>query len=113
MDDRFQDIRPSPRSARRRAWLLWSITLGIVIPGGYGFIEKFIQFVRTLQTDTGGGFTIIPIANYLTVTAGFICLLIWGARHGMFHDVEKPKYAMMERERMINQADASEQDGIL
>lgn len=94
--------------SRGKTILLIVITLCILLPGGYGFIEKFIQFVRTLNTEEGGGFTIIPIMNYLLVTAGFVCLLVWAILHGMFRDIEGPKYTMLEREQDIDRQDGLE-----
>jgi hypothetical protein len=74
------------------------MAVGILIPGAYGFIEKLIQFVRTLNTDSGAGFTIIPISNYFLIAAGMACMLAWAIANGMFHDIEKPKYTMLDQE---------------
>jgi len=104
------------KSARRRrprakTIVLWIITVGIVLPGGYGFVEKFIQFVRTLRTDATGGFTIVPIMNYLLMTAGFVCLLVWATARGMFRDIERPKYTMLEREAQLERDEERERSG--
>lgn len=88
--------------SRTKTVVIAVIAAGIILPGGYGFIEKFVQFVRTLNTEEGGGFTIIPIMNYLLVAAGFTCLLVWAVAHGMFRDVEKPKYTMLDREAALD-----------
>jgi len=74
----------------------------ILVPGAYGFIEKLIQFVRTLNNDSGAGFTIIPISNYFLIAAGMACMLAWAIANGMFHDIEKPKYTMLEREAELD-----------
>lgn len=87
--------------SRKKNLVLWIISVGIILPGAYGFIENFIQFIRTLRTVDGGGFTIIPLLNYMLMTAGFVCLLIWGVLRGMFRDIERPKYSMLEREAML------------
>jgi len=91
--------------SRSKKIFLWIVAIGITVPGGYGFIEKFIQFVRVLLADKEGGFTIIPIANYLTVAAGMTCLLVWAILHGMFRDIERPKHLMLEREARIEAQD--------
>ena len=98
---------PRPGSPRARAIGLWIVAALILIPGGYGFIEKFVQFIRTLalETDEGGGFAIIPIVNYLLVTAGMTCLLAWAVVHGMFRDIERPKYTMLEQEALLDRRD--------
>lgn len=101
-----KSMSPSPQSGSRlKKWVMVLITIGIIVPGGYGFIEKFIQFVRTLRTDDAGGFTIIPICNYLIVTAGMACLLVWATTRGMFRDIERPKFTMLEREQRIEAGD--------
>jgi len=97
-------------TSRTRTIVLWVVAVLILVPGGYGFVEKFIQFVRilALSTDEGGGFTIIPIVNYLLVAAGMVCLLVWAVAQGMFRDIERPKYTMLEREALIDSRDEEE-----
>jgi NADH:ubiquinone oxidoreductase subunit 4 (subunit M) len=91
------------REGRAKTVVVILVTAGIVLPGGVGFVAKFVQFVRTLQTETGGGFTIVPIMNYLLVAAGFGCLLVWATARGMFRDIEKPKQTMLDRERALDE----------
>ena len=90
------------RRTTTKAIVITVITVGIVLPGGYGFVSKFVQFLRTLTTDSGGGFTIVPIMNYLLVAAGFGCLLAWAVVHGMFRDIEKPKYTLLDQEKALD-----------
>ena len=97
-----------PRRSRTRTIVFWSLAIGIVLPGAYGFTEKFLQFIRTFRSDATGGFTIVPMANYLIVTAGFACLLVWAIAHGMFRDVEKPKFDMLEREAELDAREQAE-----
>ena len=73
----------------------------ILIPGAYGFIEKLIQFFRMLRIDRGVDFTLVPISNYLFVAAGMACMLVWAILHGMFRDIEAPKFDMLEREEAL------------
>ncbi len=96
-------IRPPESRAKRIA--LWVIAVGVLVPGCYGFVAKLVQFFRTLTTVEGGGFTIIPILNYLLVAAGMACLLIWAVLHGMFRNIEGPKYTMLEREAELDRRD--------
>ena len=91
--------------SRLKTTVLVLVTVAIVGPGAYGFISKFVEFVRTLRTVEGGGFTIVPIMNYLLVTAGFVCLLMWAIKHGMFRNVEGPKYDMLKQDEEINRHD--------
>jgi len=84
--------------SRTKHIIIWLMTIGILFPGAYGFINKLVQFFKTLEMDSGGKFTIIPILNYLIVACGMTCLLIWAVAHGMFRDIEGPKYSMLNRE---------------
>ena len=43
-----------------------------------------------------GIFAVAPLMNYLLASAGFLCLLVWAAIHGMFRDIEKPKQTMLQ-----------------
>lgn len=79
----------------------------ILIPGALGFAEKLVQFVHTLDAEEGGRFTIVPLMNYLIIALGFLLLLLWGVAHGMFRDIEGPKYAMLEREAALDRRDAA------
>ncbi len=91
-------------SGKARTGALWVLAIVIIVPACAGFIDKFIQFLHTLEADEeGGGFAIVPIMNYLIVTAGFMCLLIWAIAHGMFRDIERPKYTMLEREAQLDE----------
>ncbi|HHM12601.1 MAG TPA: cbb3-type cytochrome oxidase assembly protein CcoS [Planctomycetaceae bacterium] len=44
------------------------------------------------------------MVNYVLVGIGFLFLLGWAIFTGMFHDIEAPKYTMLERERELDQA---------
>lgn len=77
-----------------------SLVMAVLIlgPAAYGFVEKLMLFILAVRRDLIGGFTIVPVVIYLIVTAGMVCLLIWAIHGGMFRDVEKPKFDMLERE---------------
>lgn len=98
------DRETGEKGRRLKRNVLIFMSIGILVPGGYGFIEKFIQFIRTLATDAEGGFTIIPITNYLIVGLGMTCLLVWATAQGMFRNVEEPKYTMLQQEEMLENA---------
>lgn len=100
--------RPPAESAaeRRNARLTFIFTivlaLLILIPSMLGFITKFIELFAVLNGDPDGVFALTPILNYLLASLGFLCLLLWAAGRGMFHDVELPKRAMLEREDLLD-----------
>lgn len=95
-------MTPRIESRGKRITIL-VMAVAILVPGAYGFIEKLVQFVRTLNTDSGAGFTIIPISNYFMIAAGMACMLAWAIANGMFHDIEKPKYTMLDQEAELDE----------
>ena len=101
------DSRPTPN--RRRANVVTMIfALTILIPSMAGFIMKFYEFVQAFQTDTQGAFAITPMVNYLLASLGFLCLLIWAAWNGMFHDLEAPKQTLLTYDALLDQQEAEE-----
>ena len=74
----------------------------ILIPSGYGFAGKFIELIRVYRGESEGAFAVAPLMNYLLASLGFFCLLLWAATHGMFRDIESPKYEMLEHEALLD-----------
>ncbi|MFM7035740.1 MAG: hypothetical protein ACKOYJ_11275 [Planctomycetia bacterium] len=89
-------------SRRRTMWVTLGMGVLILIPSMYGFIGKFVEFVHIYRGSSGGEFAVAPIMNYLLASAGFFCLLLWAAWNGMFHDLEQPKYEMLEGEARLD-----------
>lgn len=98
------NTRPTHASQRWqwRVTLLFAIL--ILIPSGYGFVGKFIELVKLFRNEAGGEFAVAPILNYLLASTGFFCMLVWAVVNGMFHDVERPKVALLEHERMLDES---------
>jgi hypothetical protein len=80
-----------------------------LVPAGYGFYRKFSELLY-LAGDETHSFVIMPIVNYLLSSLGFCMLLLWATARGMFHDVEKPKYAMLEQERMLEEMENRQEE---
>jgi hypothetical protein len=81
--------------------------MGLVILGGglYGFGHKFLALVRLSLDQSEGAdaaFAVAPVVNYLLASFGFLCLVGWAAAHGMFHDIEAPKYTLLETEERLD-----------
>jgi nitrogen fixation-related uncharacterized protein len=74
----------------------------ILGPAAYGFVEKLFLFIQAVRRDLIAGFAIVPVVIYLVVTAGMACLLVWAIQQGMFRDVERPKFDMLEREAELD-----------
>ena len=74
----------------------------ILIPSLWGFGSKFLEFIAIYRGDVDGAFAIAPILNYLLASIGFLLLFFWAAANGMFHDIERPKYQLLEREEELD-----------
>jgi hypothetical protein len=49
-----------------------------------------------------GAFALVPILNYLLVSFGFLLLFGGAILHGMFRDIERPKFNMLENETILD-----------
>lgn len=86
-------------------WMYWFVGAMLVLilaVSGVGFGLKLVEFIDVFAHDPEGAFAITPIVNYGLATAGFLCLLLWGMFHGMFRDIEEPKYTMLVREAHLD-----------
>lgn len=95
------DLPPGQRSRLRQCVVLLMAGL-ILVPSLFGFGTKFLEFIRLVRGDVDGVFAITPVVNYLLASLGFLCLFIWAALGGMFHDVERPKRTMLQNEDRLN-----------
>jgi hypothetical protein len=82
--------------------VLLVMAIVILVPSMLGFVTKFIEFIHTFRGEADGAFAVTPILNYLLASIGFFCMLIWATVNGMFHDVERPKYRMLEIDEALN-----------
>lgn len=98
----------TPRRAIVGPRLLTALfALVILVPALYGFGTKFREFLH-LYAREDGAFTLVPILNYLLASAGFLMLLLWAMFHGMFRNIEGPKYTMLKNERLLDEEEAGE-----
>ena len=98
------------RSSTRRSQVITTIVfaLAILIPSFVGFANKFREFILIFRGDVDGVFAITPIVNYLLASLGFFFLFCWAIGHGMFRDIERPKYTMLENERKLDLSDGED-----
>jgi len=92
-------------ASRLRGYITLLLAVLIIVPSIYGFGSKFMEFLALVRGDVDGAFAITPVVNYLLASMGFLCLFCWAALHGMFHDIERPKYDMLETEKKLDSID--------
>lgn len=93
---------------RVQHWVVLGLAVVILVPSLWGFANKFSEFIATFSSDPDGAFAVVPIVNYLLASVGFLLLLAWAVLHGMFRDVEAPKYTMLENERRLDATEREE-----
>ena len=101
----MNDSRERDRKTTRRSQIITTVVFALVVllPSMYGFATKFREFIQIYRGEVDGVFAITPIINYLLASLGFFCLFCWAAAHGMFRDIEQPKYEMLATERKLDQ----------
>jgi hypothetical protein len=80
-----------------------AMATAVLVPCLLGFGTKFIEFIALYRGDAEGAFAISPILNYLLASFGFLLLFGWAALGGMFHDIEAPKYTMLQNEALLDE----------
>ena len=102
-----EDQNEGRKSATQRAQIITTIVFAVVIlvPSMLGFANKFREFIMIFRGEVDGVFAITPIVNYLLASLGFFFLFCWAIAHGMFRDLERPKYTMLENERRLDEED--------
>ena len=98
-------INQLSRTSRAQVLTTIGFALLILVPSVLGFANKFREFILLYRGDVDGVFAITPIMNYLLASLGFFCLFFWAIYHGMFRDIEAPKYTMLENERKLDEED--------
>ena len=93
---------PARTVRRKRRWLFLAMALVFLVPAAVGFGTKFVEFVSFVGAEEGA-FTIVPIVNYVLASLGFVFLMGWAANKGMFENVEKPKFTMLENEHRLDE----------
>jgi len=93
----------SASAARLRSAIVLTLAVLILVPSCVGFMQKLQKLFLVTQGETASAFAVAPLTNYLLASFGFLLLLAWAARNGMFHDIEKPKHTMLENERRLDE----------
>ena len=93
---------------RRLSWTTGILAIMALVPSLYGFGTKFLEFLALSRGDIEGVFALSPVCNYLLASLGFMCLMVWAALNGMFHDIERPKRTMLETEAWLDREEIAQ-----
>ncbi|MCA9185143.1 MAG: cbb3-type cytochrome oxidase assembly protein [Pirellulaceae bacterium] len=92
----------SRRHIRIRNTIVTFMMLLIIPFSLWGFGSKFLEFVHVFRGESDGSFAVAPIVNYILASCGFFLMFVWAIMNGMFHDIEGPKYSMLEIEDQLD-----------
>ncbi|MEE9219287.1 MAG: hypothetical protein V3U98_09500 [Acidobacteriota bacterium] len=92
-----------------RRIVTWGVGVAVV-GGGITFCLKLYEFVRTANSGEMPGFAFATVISYFIVTAGFLCLVMWAFLRGHYHDIEEPKYRLLQTEASLDRLEASGTD---
>lgn len=118
----------SPEKRRRQLWITLFLALIFLLPAMFGFGTKLFSLIYLVQNqfqpvaekvegeteherqanrlrDPEGAFAIAPLLAYVLISIGFFFLMIWAMYHGIFQDIEAPKYTFLETEEMLDRED--------
>lgn len=96
---------PSARNSNRvQMWVTVIFGLVVFIPCALGFGNKLLELIHLSRGDAEGRFALTPVVNYLLATLGFLCMFLWGAMRGTFHNVEDAKQRMLDDDQRIDEA---------
>ena len=93
---------PAPATSLWQTNITLVLAVLILVPSLWGFGTKFSEFIAIYRGEVDGAFAIGPILNYLLASLGFLLLLVWATANGMFHDIEQPKYTLLEIEAELD-----------
>ena len=79
-----------------------SLTILVVLIGGFGFLYKIIEFAQTYVKDDLRSFGAISVVSYFLGVLGILFFTLWGVFKGHFKNIEKPKYRMLELDEEID-----------
>ena len=96
-----------PAGPRMRVTVILAIV--ILVPALLGFGKKFFEFLSLLG-DAEGSFAVLPVLNYLLMSLGFLFLFAWAMMHGMFRNIEGPKFTMLDNEAKLDAEERRRQE---
>ncbi len=94
----------SPQDARFRRKVVAVMAVIILGLSAIGFSLKLYELILLVLENNleNGVFAISPTVNYILASAGFICLLAWGACNGMYKNIEAPGAEMLARSQQLD-----------
>jgi nitrogen fixation-related uncharacterized protein len=89
------------RRARVRRVAVLVFAVAVLAIAGLGFAYKMTEFAMTIVNDDIAGFGAAAVSVYLIGMIPIVFLTLWAVLTGKFHDIERPKFRLLELDREI------------
>jgi len=86
---------------RTRTVIVFALAVGVMVVAGGAFVAKMFEFAMTMAGDEVVGFGAVAVTTYLMGMLPLLLLMLWAVTTGRFHDIEGPKFRMLELDREI------------
>ena len=84
-----------------RSAVVLGFAVAVLVIAGLGFAYKMTEFAATIVKDDVEGFGAVAVGMYLIGMLPIVFLTLWAVLTGRFHDVERPKFRLLELDREI------------
>ena len=85
----------------RRGVVVFVFSIAVMVIAGTAFIYKMTEFAMTIVKDDIEGFGAVAVATYLIGMLPIVFVTLWAAFAGKFRDIERPKFRLLELDRLI------------
>jgi nitrogen fixation-related uncharacterized protein len=80
------------------------LAIAVMVIAGGAFVYKMAEFTVTIARDEVEGFGAVAVATYLIGMVPIVFVTLWAVLTGRFHDIEAPKYRVLEIDRELEEA---------
>lgn len=81
---------------------MFAFAVIVMAVAGTSFIYKMTLFTFTMAGDDVRGFGAVAVGTYLIGMVPIVCITLWAVLTGRFHDIERPKYRLLELDAEID-----------
>jgi ABC-type uncharacterized transport system permease subunit len=85
----------------RKGVAVFAFAIAIMVIAGAAFVYKMTEFAMTIVKDDVEGFGAVAVATYLIGMLPIVFVTLWAAFAGKFRDIERPKFRLLELDRLI------------
>jgi len=87
----------------RRSIVVFAFAIVVMVVAGTSFVYKMTEFAMTIVKDDVEGFGAVAVATYLIGMLPIVFVTLWAVVSGMFADIERPKFRLLELDRELGE----------